>query len=239
MAANGKDQTCMSCFYSKPKLVKEGVYKCVGNEFPLKNCHAVLSESPDSCSECAEGFGMKQVTIEGDPVAKTSCHRIGIEHCKLGIFLANDVENCLVCKNDYQLGITKTSCIAIVPDKKIPNCQEYTTDPETSNPKCKLCQVGYSLEIDYNTCSQDNDRSKCMITKGLRANNDGTCMRCSTSKSFFATAISEKDNNKQICTYMSYWNTGLKIGVIVLGVLFFSGISFISFKKISRKGHIE
>ena len=42
-----------------------------------------------------------------------------------------------------------------------------------------------------------------------------------------------------MCEFRPYWSTGLKVGVIVLGVLFFLVIGFISFKKISKKGLIE
>lgn len=245
LAANGTDLTCKSCFYSKPDKISDGVYQCLGNEFPLVNCIAVSVETPTSCMVCANGYGMLQPQQTEEEARKNqgqvdvSCKLLNIKNCKLGIFLKDGTQNCFVCDQDHQLSSDKKTCIKLARSKKIGFCQEYQTDTETQNPICTVCQPGYTLDIHFNSCTASSDKTKCTITKGLSANDDGTCMRCSTTKFFFAVDLKDNDNSKQECVFKSYWSTGLKVGVIVLAILFFLAIGFISFKKISKKGLIE
>ena len=75
----------------------------------------------------------------------------------------------------------------------------------------------------------------CYIDDFTKANPDGTCERCSTSKFFFAIGIKDSQENRQICEYNSYWSNGIKAGVVVVGALIFLGITIFVVKKMGEK----
>lgn len=238
MADNKTDYTCKVCFYSTPSLISEGVYQCNGNEFPLENCIAVASDEPNSCSVCDVGYGVIQKQQAGVNQKLSTCQKLTIDNCRTGFYSESGEQLCTGCIQSYQLSLDKKSCGSVLQASKVSYCQEYQTD-NNNKVFCSSCAPGYYLNMDTNTCNQSKDKSMCLITRVLNANDNGTCTRCDTSKFYFSVNIKDGNNNYQICAYNSYWSTGAKVGVVIAGVAVILIISVIVYRRASSKKVIE
>ncbi|OHT16187.1 hypothetical protein TRFO_13337 [Tritrichomonas foetus] len=192
------DQTCKACGVENCKICssdqtsctecKEGYnldsnnqpHQCTKQTCNVQNCELCVSQKPNECSKCSEGFYLDN--------ADQTCKACGVENCKI---CSSDQTSCTECKEGYESNTDSTKCILITYE-----CPDNSQYPEFVG--CSQCNIKFedqsSIEdIECVTCQENyvlnTTTKRCVLIETILTPNI-------TSTSTITSSSSNEDINE-------------------------------------------
>ena len=84
-------------------------------------------------------------------------------------------------------------------------------DSGMSTNYCFLCETGYGLSEDKQSCLTPSANEACL--NGVTVDDGASCTNCAFYSGYFSDGLVDDDDTKQSCTYLGLTSTVVKFAV--------------------------